>query len=126
MDARRVNTNLVNILKKIEIDGISTHSLRYTFATRCAESGMSDIALKEIMGHYDIEVTKNVYIDIQEKFEQEEINKVEKYLRKQGIVGWLFSNLTKQNFRNKKMFSNQKLNRIEYLICMAFKRINCI
>lgn len=87
MDARRVNINLVNILKKLEISGISTHSLRYTFATRCAESGMSDIALKEIMGHYDIEVTKNVYIDIQEKFEQEEINKVEKYLRKQGIVG---------------------------------------
>ena len=26
------------------------------------------LALKEIMGHYDIEVTKNVYIDIQEKF----------------------------------------------------------
>ena len=47
---------------------------------------MSNIALKEIMGHYDIEVTKNVYIDVQEKFEQEEINKVEKYLRKQGIV----------------------------------------
>ena len=77
---------MFSIIKQ-EIDGISTHSLRYTFTTRCAESGMSDIALKEIMGHYDIEVTKNVYIDIQEKFEQEEINKVEKYLRKQGIVG---------------------------------------
>lgn len=73
---------------------------------------MSDIALKEIMGHYDIEVTKNVYIDVQGKFEQEEITIFEKYLRKQGIVGWLFSNLTKQNFKNKKMFSDQKLNRI--------------
>ena len=87
MDARRVNINLVNILKSLGINGISTHSLRYTFATRCAESGISDIALKEIMGHYDIEVNKNIYIDVQGKFEQEEITIFEKYLRKKGIVG---------------------------------------
>lgn len=86
MDERRVNVNLVNILKSLGINGISTHSLRYTFATRCAESGMSDIALKEIMGHYDIEVTKNVYIDVQRKLEQEEIKKFEKYIRKMGIM----------------------------------------
>ena len=47
---------------------------------------MSDIVLKEIMGHYDIEVTKNVYIDVQRELEQKEIIKFEKYIRKMGIV----------------------------------------
>ena len=68
------------------ISGISTHSLRYTFATRCAECGMSDIVLKEIMGHYEIELTKNIYIDVQDKLEQKEINKFEKYLQKEKLV----------------------------------------
>ncbi len=85
-DERKVNIKLTSILSNLGITGISTHSLRYTFATRCAESGISDIVLKEIMGHYDIEITKNVYIDVQETLEQEEIKKVEKYLRKVGIV----------------------------------------
>ena len=39
------------------------------------------------MGHYDIEITKNIYIDIQENYEQEEVKKVEKYLKKVGIIG---------------------------------------
>lgn len=86
VDARKVNKQLVNILRNLGISGISTHSLRYTFATRCAESGIQDVVLMEIMGHYDIDVTKNVYIDVQEKFEQNEIKKVEKYLRKKGIM----------------------------------------
>ena len=87
MDERRVNIILTNILKKLNITDISAHSLRHTFATRCAESGMADISLKEIMGHYDIEITKNVYIDVQEKLEKEEIKKFERYLRKNGIMG---------------------------------------
>ena len=86
IDARRVNVKLKEILDELGITGISTHSLRYTFATRCAESGLSDIVLKEIMGHYDIEVTKNVYIDVQRELENEEIKKFEKYIRKMGIV----------------------------------------
>ena len=84
-DPRKVNDYLTRILKSFDISGISTHSLRYTFATRCAESGMKDVVLKNLMGHYDIEVTKNVYIDIQKNFEQDEIKKVEKYMKKYGI-----------------------------------------
>ncbi len=84
-DPRKVNDYLTRILKSFDISGISTHSLRYTFATRCAESGIKDVVLKNLMGHYDIEVTKNVYIDIQKNFEQDEIKKVEKYMKKYGI-----------------------------------------
>ena len=87
IDPRRANSKLVSILKDLGISGISTHSLRYTFATRCAESGIKDVVLKDIMGHYDIEITKNIYIDIQENYEQEEVKKVEKYLKKVGIIG---------------------------------------
>lgn len=86
IDAKRVNAKLDSILKDLGISGISTHSLRYTFATRCAECGMSDIVLKEIMGHYEIELTKNIYIDVQDKLEQKEINKFEKYLQKEKLV----------------------------------------
>lgn len=85
-DNRKVNVKLVAILKNLGITDITTHSLRHTFATRCAESGLSDIVLKEIMGHYDIDVTKNIYIDVQKQLEQEEIKKFEKYIKKMGIL----------------------------------------
>lgn len=81
-DARKVNKKLVETLKELGITGISTHSLRHTFATRCAECRMQDVVLMEIMGHYDIAVTKNIYIDVQENFQQKEIKKIERYLKK--------------------------------------------
>ncbi len=81
-DARKVNKKLVETLKELGITGISTHSLRHTFATRCAESGMQDVVLMEIMGHYNIDVTKNIYIDVQENFQQKEFKKIERYLKK--------------------------------------------
>ena len=52
-----------------------------------AQYKIKDVVLKDIMGHYNIEITKNIYIDIQENYEQEEVKKVEKYLKKVGIIG---------------------------------------
>ena len=40
------------------------HSLRHTFATRCASNNMSLFMLMEILGHLKVETTKEYYINI--------------------------------------------------------------
>ena len=40
------------------------HTLRHTFATRCAELGVPCEKLKEIMGHKSIKVTMDVYVSV--------------------------------------------------------------
>ena len=85
VEHRRVNSELKSILKKLNIFGISTHSLRRTFATRCVEGGISDVVLKNIMGHYDIKLTKNIYVDVQNSYKNIEFEKVDKYFENMGF-----------------------------------------
>lgn len=51
---------------KIE-DPISPHSLRRTFATRCAELGMYPRVLQKILGHASIEITMRYYVHMEKK-----------------------------------------------------------
>lgn len=44
------------------IEPITSHALRDTFATRCAESNMQPRVLMEIMGHASIAVTMEIYV----------------------------------------------------------------
>lgn len=65
---------------QIKSSDVHTHMLRHTFATRCIESGMQAVTLSRILGHKDISVTLNTYTDVFNKFKQQEVNKVDKYL----------------------------------------------
>ena len=78
--------------KKVEKDGtikyvnlksssVNTHMLRHTFATRCIESGMSPVVLQRILGHKDIETTLNTYTSVFNKFKEDELGKLEKYIK---------------------------------------------
>ncbi len=68
-----------NILKE-ETENISTHCLRHTYGTRCIEGGMTAVVLQRLMGHKDIKVTLNTYTSVFNKFKEDEIEKVNKYL----------------------------------------------
>lgn len=75
-----VNTELKRILKrKFNIEDITTHSLRHTFCTRCVESGMEPMVIAKLMGHTDVALIYAVYAEVQEKFKNKEIEKINKY-----------------------------------------------
>lgn len=73
--------------KIIEKTDVHTHILRGTFATRCAESKIAPIVLKNILGHSDISVTMKYYIDVDAKFEKSENMNMEKYLKDNDLFG---------------------------------------
>ena len=66
-----------DVCKTLNISGISTHSLRHTFATRCAEQGVTAKTVQQWLGHKTLEMTLNVYTHVNKDFEQKEIAKVD-------------------------------------------------
>lgn len=50
------------LLERNDIAIINFHSLRHTFATRCAEAGMDAKTLSRLLGHSTATVTLNIYV----------------------------------------------------------------
>lgn len=65
---------------------VDLHSLRHTYATTCIEAGMKPVVLQRLMGHADISVTMNTYADVFEQYQDDELEKVEQYMRKIGLT----------------------------------------
>lgn len=87
VDSRNVNRMLKKILKdNFDIEGISTHSLRHTYGTRCVEAGMRVVALQRLMGHKDIAVTMNTYTSVFNKYKESELEKVNDYYMYNEII----------------------------------------
>ena len=65
---------LERLCVKADIEKISMHTLRHTFATRCIESGMKSKTLQKILGHANIFMTMDLYVHVTEdemqKFEE--------------------------------------------------------
>lgn len=75
-----------NILDETVIDGkVDLHSLRHTFATRCAEAGMPPKVLQEILGHTDIKITMNTYFSATAEYMKENITKIDAILKNEGL-----------------------------------------
>ena len=79
VDGRNVNRLLKKRLKELGIEGITTHSLRHTYGTRCVEAGMRAVALQRLMGHTDVSVTLNTYTSVFSKYKESELQKVNDY-----------------------------------------------
>ncbi len=86
VDGRNVNAILKLRLSKLGIEGISTHSLRHTYGTRCVEAGMRAVALQRLMGHQDVSVTLNTYTSVFNKYKETEIQKVNDYYLNNEIL----------------------------------------
>lgn len=75
-----VNRLLKKRMEELGIEkGITTHSLRHTFGTRCVEAGMRAVALQRLMGHTDISTTLNTYTSVFNKYKETELDKVNEY-----------------------------------------------
>lgn len=86
MNPKNANRQLKNILKLMGIKDVSTHTLRHTYATRSAEAKMPDFALKDLMGHKDISITKNFYTTASRQYKQDETNKLIDYYINNNII----------------------------------------
>lgn len=97
-----INSNLKRIAMKLDIGiyedenkkrklvqktDVHTHMLRGTFATRCAEAKIAPAVLKKILGHSDITITMQYYVDVDSEFENSENKNVEDYLVGKEIFG---------------------------------------
>jgi len=75
---RKVYQNsMIKICKRLGFDGISIHSLRHTFATRCAELGITAKMVQQWLGHSTLDMTLNIYTHINADFEAKETAKID-------------------------------------------------
>ena len=98
-DPKNANKFLKSTLKKVNINDITTHSLRHTYGTRCIEAGMRAVALQRLMGHSDISVTMNTYISVFNKYKEAELEKLnDYYLDNDMFQPTVFQLLEKSNY----------------------------
>ena len=78
--SRKVYQNaMLKLCKSLALDGISIHSLRHTFATRCSEAGLPAKVVQKWLGHSTLEMTLNVYTHVNADFERKEAEKFDTY-----------------------------------------------
>lgn len=86
IDSRDANKFLKSQLNEfMDSTDISSHNLRHTYITRCAESGMNPSVLKKLVGHSDIQTTLGTYTTVYEEFTKSEINRIQHYYKKNKL-----------------------------------------
>ena len=65
---------------------VTLHSLRHTYATMSIEAGVHEKVLQKLMGHSDIGITLNTYADVFEAYQDKEVDKLNEYLEKTGLL----------------------------------------
>ncbi len=77
IDAMEKNENGGNI---VIIRPISSHALRRTFITRCAEAGLNIKVTMKMVGHSDMRTTMDIYTMVGKDWEADEIDKYNKHM----------------------------------------------
>lgn len=79
-DKSYLDRELANYAKKAGVPRISLHSLRHTFATRCAEANVPLKVLQVILGHANIQTTMNIYVHVTSDEKQNGMTRFEQSL----------------------------------------------
>ena len=72
-----LNDCLGRICNKLDMEHITIHGLRHSFATRCIEGGMRPKTLQKILGHSSINITMDLYVHVTEDTLLQEMHAVE-------------------------------------------------
>lgn len=76
LDRKRPQQRLDAIRKKYNIEGLTLHSIRHTYATRLFEKGVSPKVVQSLLGHKDIQTTLNIYTHVMKEKIEFEVNKL--------------------------------------------------
>lgn len=79
VEPRLMQIKFKKIIEVCDIDNVTFHTLRHTFATRCVECDCDIKSLSEILGHADVNTTLNRYVHSSLELKQTNINKLQKY-----------------------------------------------
>lgn len=91
--------------------GLTDHSLRHTYATRCIESGMPAIVLSKLLGHSSVRTTLNVYVDIFNEFQTKSTQEVEQYYKDIQLNNSIENSTNNSNIIQ---FPNKKIDNEDY------------
>ena len=69
-EPRVVQQRFARMAADCGLEGVTFHTLRHSFATRCVEAGFDAKTLSEILGHADVKTTLNRYVH--SSFEQKQ------------------------------------------------------
>lgn len=72
----KVDRQFKKICDLLKFDGITIHSLRHTFATRCIENGVDMVIVQKWLGHYSISLTIDTYTHIDESYKRNAVKKL--------------------------------------------------
>ena len=64
------------LLKRAELEQITFHALRHTFATLCLQQGTDPRTIQEALGHHKVAFTLDVYSGVTAKMKQEATDKI--------------------------------------------------
>ena len=67
------------------IHPISSHALRRTFVTRCAEANMPLKVTMKLVGHSDPDTTMKIYTKVDKKWEEESIENLNVFFEDKGL-----------------------------------------
>ncbi len=75
-EPRTVQQRFREITEETGLIGVTFHTLRHTFATRCIEAGFDVKTLSEILGHSDVKTTLNRYVHSSFELKQHNMEKL--------------------------------------------------
>lgn len=67
--------HIARLSAQLGLNGVHAHTLRHTFATRCAEAGIAVKVVQKWLGHSTVQMTLNVYTHVNPEFEAEMVEK---------------------------------------------------
>lgn len=79
LSEKQIEKHFYNICKKANVENISLHSFRHTFASRCFEIGIPALQIKEWLGHKDVTTTQQIYIHLMQTTQQKYLNIANNY-----------------------------------------------
>lgn len=63
----------------VPLPNISCHILRHTFATRLCEAGLNFKVIQSVLGHSDIKMTMDIYVDVSDEMKRNVFDEFERY-----------------------------------------------
>ncbi len=76
LEPRSVQRGFHRMLQSCNLPPVNIHSLRHSFASRCAQLGMDPRTLSDILGHSSVKITMDLYVHSSAEQKRDSINRL--------------------------------------------------